>query len=65
MVTIPDIEQPSDNLEIDEIMAKLEQDNKFLAELEKQRQGKTDSVAEGSPSAALHGGPFFEFGGTR
>ena len=33
-----DIEQPSDNLEIDEIMAKLEQDNKFLADLERQRE---------------------------
>ena len=32
-----DIEQPSDNLEIDQIMAKLEQDNKFLEDLEKQR----------------------------
>ena len=32
-----DLEHPSENLEIDEIMAKLEQDNKFLAELEKQR----------------------------
>ena len=29
---------PSDNLEIDQIMAKLEQDNKFLADLEKQRK---------------------------
>ena len=33
-----DIEAPSDNLEIDQIMAKLEQDNKFLADLEKQRK---------------------------
>eukprot|EP00095_Tigriopus_kingsejongensis_P012128 maker-scaffold560_size136926-snap-gene-0.23 protein:Tk12128 transcript:maker-scaffold560_size136926-snap-gene-0.23-mRNA-1 annotation:"rims-binding protein 2-like" len=35
-----DMEQPSDNLEIDEIMAKLEQDNKFLADLDKQRAEK-------------------------
>ena len=35
-----DIEAPCDNLEIDQIMAKLEQDNKFLEDLEKQRSSK-------------------------
>ncbi len=54
-----DIEAPSDNLEIDQIMAKLEQDNKFLADLEKQRKSglnnagsSKDSSNQSSPSAS-------------
>lgn len=34
--------QPEDNLEIDAIMAKLEQDNKFLEEIERQRARKDE-----------------------
>ena len=49
-----DIEQPSDNLEIDEIMAKLEQDNKFLADLEKQRKAKSGKQL--SPSSGVESG---------
>ena len=37
-----EIENPSDNIEIDQIMAKLEQDNKFLADLEKQRAKRSE-----------------------
>ena len=36
--SLSDAERPSDNLEIDEIMAKLEQDNKFLDDIERQRE---------------------------
>merc|ERR1719225_1703292 len=39
-----DIEAPCDNLEIDQIMAKLEQDNKFLEDLEKQRNSSKAAV---------------------
>ena len=45
-----DLEQPENNLEIDVIMAKLEQDNKFLADLEKQR------AERGSGSSSSAGG---------
>ena len=38
-----EMENPSDNIEIDEIMAKLEQDNKFLAELEKSRAANNNN----------------------
>ena len=60
-----DIEQPSDNLEIDEIMAKLEQDNKFLADLERQRErnaaksqsssstGSNNNSKQPSPSSGI------------
>ena len=41
-----EIENPSDNIEIDTIMAKLEQDNKFLADLEKQRAANKVAVSE-------------------
>lgn len=44
-IATSDIEAPSDNLEIDQIMAKLEQDNKFLADLEKQRSSKIAAKA--------------------
>ena len=46
-----DIEQPSDNLEIDQIMAKLEQDNKFLEDLEKQRAEHGKGVKHGKKEA--------------
>lgn len=52
-----DMEQPSDNLEIDEIMAKLEQDNKFLADLEKQRaEKKSESPLHRTNSAITDSG---------
>ena len=52
-----DIEQPSDNLEIDQIMAKLEQDNKFLADLEKQRaERKGESPLHRTNSAITDSG---------
>jgi RIMS-binding protein 2 len=51
-----DIEQPSDNLEIDQIMAKLEQDNKFLEDLEKQRAAAEKKGESPSPPAASSGG---------
>ena len=57
-----DIEQPSDNLEIDEIMAKLEQDNKFLAELEKQRQRSSNETAAAKTGKQLS--PSVESGGS-
>ena len=48
-----EIENPSDNIEIDTIMAKLEQDNKFLADLEKQRAAtKSDSESPPHPHRA-------------
>ena len=47
-----DIEQPSDNLEIDQIMAKLEQDNKFLEDLEKQRKEGKNKKAAGAASSS-------------
>lgn len=52
-----EIENPSDNIEIDEIMAKLEQDNKFLADLEKQRAAsKGDSPPHRAGSAITDSG---------
>ena len=54
--------QPSDNLEIDEIMAKLEQDNKFLAELEKQRQ-KTNVGASVAAKTGKQLSPSSDSGG--
>ena len=45
-----EMENPSDNIEIDQIMAKLEQDNKFLADLEKQRADR--SKGESPPHRA-------------
>ena len=52
-----EIENPSDNIEIDTIMAKLEQDNKFLAELEKQRAAtKGDSPPHRTGSAITDSG---------
>lgn len=52
-----EIENPSDNIEIDEIMAKLEQDNKFLADLEKQRAAsKNDSPPHRAGSAITDSG---------
>jgi len=56
--TLPvEIENPSDNIEIDQIMAKLEQDNKFLADLEKQRAAnKGDSPPQRSSSAITDSG---------
>ncbi len=53
---VDELEQPADNLEIDEIMAKLEQDNKFLEELEKQRaerNSKKSASERGSPGTTL------------
>ena len=44
-----EIENPSDNIEIDTIMAKLEQDNKFLADLEKQRAATVGGKGDDSP----------------
>ena len=44
-----EIENPSDNIEIDTIMAKLEQDNKFLADLEKQRAAGRPGDSTDSP----------------
>ena len=46
-----DIEAPCDNLEIDQIMAKLEQDNKFLEDLEKQRSSKVVKANSDSSSS--------------
>ena len=52
-----EIENPSDNIEIDTIMAKLEQDNKFLADLEKQRAAtKGDSPPHRAGSAITDSG---------
>eukprot|EP00090_Calanus_glacialis_P024942 TRINITY_DN3873_c0_g1_i1.p1 TRINITY_DN3873_c0_g1~~TRINITY_DN3873_c0_g1_i1.p1 ORF type:complete len:1331 (+),score=212.74 TRINITY_DN3873_c0_g1_i1:800-4792(+) len=52
-----EIENPSDNIEIDQIMAKLEQDNKFLADLEKQRAAnKGDSPPHRAGSAITDSG---------
>ena len=52
-----EIENPSDNIEIDEIMAKLEQDNKFLEDLEKQRAAnKGDSPPHRACSAITDSG---------
>ena len=53
-----EIENPSDNIEIDQIMAKLEQDNKFLADLEKQRadRSKGDSPPHRAGSAITDSG---------
>ena len=52
-----EIENPSDNIEIDTIMAKLEQDNKFLADLEKQRAAnKGDSPPHRASSAITDSG---------
>ena len=53
-----EIENPSDNIEIDQIMAKLEQDNKFLADLEKQRadRSKGDSPPHRAASAITDSG---------
>ena len=51
------MENPSDNIEIDTIMAKLEQDNKFLADLEKQRAAnKGDSPPHRAGSAITDSG---------
>jgi hypothetical protein len=47
-----DIEAPCDNLEIDQIMAKLEQDNKFLADLEKSRSSKVANKANSSSDSS-------------
>ena len=49
---------PSDNLEIDQIMAKLEQDNKFLADLENQRKNaaKVINTTETSASSSSTNG---------
>ena len=47
-----DMEAPCDNLEIDEIMAKLEQDNKFLEDLEKQRSSKNNGCNKNSRSVS-------------
>ena len=47
-----DIEAPCDNLEIDQIMAKLEQDNKFLEDLEKQRSSKAVNKANSDSSSS-------------
>ena len=41
-------DNPCENLEIDQIMAKLEQDNKFLEDLEKQRKTKANSETSSS-----------------
>jgi hypothetical protein len=49
-----EIENPSDNIEIDEIMAKLEQDNKFLAELEKSRAANNNNNNKGDSSPSQH-----------
>lgn len=46
-----DMEAPCDNLEIDQIMAKLEQDNKFLEDLEKQRSSKVNKANSDSSSS--------------
>lgn len=43
------MEQPENNLEIDQIMAKLEQDNKFLADLEKQRAERGSAGSNDHP----------------
>ena len=43
-------DNPCENLEIDQIMAKLEQDNKFLEDLEKQRKTKATNSSESSSS---------------
>jgi RIMS-binding protein 2 len=53
-----ELENPSDNIEIDQIMAKLEQDNKFLADLEKQRadRSKGDSPPHRASSAITDSG---------
>ena len=52
-----EVENPSDNIEIDTIMAKLEQDNKFLADLEKQRAAnKGDSPPHRASSAITDSG---------
>jgi len=53
-----EIENPSDNIEIDQIMAKLEQDNKFLEDLEKQRadRSKGDSPPHRAGSAITDSG---------
>ena len=53
-----EIENPSDNIEIDQIMAKLEQDNNFLADLEKQRadRSKGDSPPHRAASAITDSG---------
>ncbi len=45
------MEEPADNLEIDAIMAKLEQDNKFLEEIEKRRRAENKGE-ERSPKAS-------------
>ena len=47
-----DMEAPCDNLEIDQIMAKLEQDNKFLEDLEKQRSSKAVNKANSDSSTS-------------
>ena len=47
-----DMEAPCDNLEIDQIMAKLEQDNKFLEDLEKQRSSKAVNKANSDSSSS-------------
>ena len=47
-----EIENPSDNIEIDTIMAKLEQDNKFLADLEKQRAANKGDSPHSPPHRA-------------
>ena len=57
-----DMEQPADNLEIDEIMAKLEQDNKFLADLEKQRAEKKGESPLHRTSSAITDSGFLSQG---
>ena len=52
-----DLETPCDNLEIDQIMAKLEQDNKFLEDLEKQRSSKTVHKANSDSSSSSNQSP--------
>ena len=51
-----DMEAPCDNLEIDQIMAKLEQDNKFLEDLEKQRSSKAVNKANSDSSSSSSSG---------
>ena len=45
-------DNPCENLEIDQIMAKLEQDNKFLEDLEKQRKTKAGGTNTSSESSS-------------
>ncbi len=50
-------DEPADNLEIDEIMAKLEQDNKFLEEIEeKRRRAEKSGGSSGSTPPGGGGG---------